>query len=191
MNFLKTTVIGGLVFLVPLGMLAVVLSEIYDVMAIVAEPMAESLPIDSLGGIAVANIIAILFILLVGFGAGLVARTRRAQKFAESMENKILQKIPGYSLIRGMTSSLAPEKAVKMHAVLVSLGYSSRLGLETDRTEEGDVIVYFPGSPNALSGEVHIVKSDQVTPVDRPVLTVMEHAEQLGGKTGDILADLG
>ena len=183
--------IGGLVFLVPLRMLAVVLGEVYDVMAIVAEPMADRLPIDTIGGIAMANIIAALFILLICFAAGLVARAPPAQKFADSMEKKILQKVPGYSLIRGMTSSLAPEKTGHMRAVLVSLGYSSRLGLETDRTEKGDVTVYFPGSPNALSGEVHIVKSDQVRPVDRSVLSVMEHAEQLGRKTGDILADLG
>lgn len=187
MNFIKTTVVGGLVFLVPLAVLSVVLSKVFGVMVAIAKPMADRMLIDSIGGVAIVNLIAVLIILLIYFVAGLIARTRLARKFAESIENRILQKVPGYSLIRGMTSSLAPEKTVHMRAVLVSLGYSSQVGLETDRTKDGNVTVYFPGSPNAWSGELHVVKSEQITPVDRPVMAVIEHAEQLGSMSSEFL----
>ena len=101
MNFLKTTVIGGLVFLVPVAVLILVLGKVFGVMVAIAEPMAHKIPIDSIGGIAIANVIAVMIILLICFAAGLVARTQPAQKFANSIENAVLQKIPGYSLIRG------------------------------------------------------------------------------------------
>ena len=39
MNFIKTTVIGGLVFLVPLAVLGVVLSKVFGVLVAIAEPM--------------------------------------------------------------------------------------------------------------------------------------------------------
>jgi uncharacterized membrane protein len=188
LNFLKTTVIGGLVFLVPVAVLILVLAKVFGVMVAIAEPMADKIPMNSIGGIAIANVIAVMIILLICFAAGLVARTRPAQKFANSIENAVLQKIPGYSLIRGMTSSLTPDKTAHMHAVLVSLGYTSRIGLEADRTEDGNVTVYFPGSPNAWSGELHIVKSDQITPVERPMMAVIEHAEQLGSTTSEFLS---
>lgn len=187
MNFVKTTITGGLVFLVPVVALVVVLIKVFEVMLAIADPMADVLPIDSIGGVAIANIIAVLFILLICFVAGLVARAGPAKRFAESIENAILQKIPGYSLVKGLTSSLTPEKTAHMHAVLVALGYSSRVGLEVDRVGADKVSVYFPGSPNAWSGEVHIVDSDQVTPVDRPISWVIEHAEQLGRDSDGIL----
>lgn len=188
MNFIKTTITGGLVFLLPVVALVVVLIKVFEVMLAVADPMADVVPIDSIGGVATANIIAALIILLICFAAGLVAKAGPAQRFAETVENAILQKIPGYSLVKGMTSGLTPEKTAHMHAVLVSLGYSSRVGLEVDRFGADKVSVYFPGSPNAWSGEVHIVDSDQITPIDRPISWVIEHAEQLGRDSDDILS---
>lgn len=187
MNFIKTTIIGGLVFLVPVVALVVVLAKVNEVMLAVAEPMAEVFPIDYVGGIALANIIAVLIIMLICFLAGLVARAGPAQKFADAIENAILHKIPGYALVKGMTNSLAPEKTAHMNAVLVSLGYSSRVGLEVNRTENGRVSVYFPGSPNAWSGEVHVVPSEQVEPLNAPVAAVIENAEMLGCNSHDIL----
>jgi len=64
----------------------------------------------------------------------------------------------------------------------VTLGYSSRVGIEADRTKEGILTVYLPGSPNAWSDEVHIVKSDQNTPIDRPVMAAIgsDKLHQLG-----------
>jgi uncharacterized membrane protein len=187
MNFIKTTIIGGLVFLVPVVALVLVLAKVYEVMLAVAEPMADVFPMDHIGGVALANIIAVLIVMLICFLAGLVARAGPAQRFADAVENAILNKIPGYALVKGMTNSLAPEKTAHMHAVLVSLGYSSRVGLEVDRTESGKVSVYFPGSPNAWSGEVHVVPADQVESLNTPVAAVIEHAEMLGRSSHDIL----
>ena len=39
-HFLKTTIIGGLLFLVPVGVLVIVLAKVVDLMLLVAEPMA-------------------------------------------------------------------------------------------------------------------------------------------------------
>ena len=52
MNFLKTTVIGGLLFLVPLVVLGLVVAKAISVMLVVAEPMAAIFPLDSIGGLA-------------------------------------------------------------------------------------------------------------------------------------------
>ena len=180
MNFVKTTVIGGLVFLVPVVALVVVFIKVYEVMIQVAEPMADIIPLDSVGGIAMANIVAALIILLLCFVAGLIARAGPAQKLADAAENAILQKIPGYSLVKGMTSTLTPEKTAHMHPVLVSLGYTSRVGLEVEKIGADRMSIYFPGSPNAWSGEVHVVNIDQVERLDKPFAAVIEHAEQLG-----------
>jgi uncharacterized membrane protein len=188
MNFIKTTVLGGLVFLVPVVALVLVLGKVYEVMLTVAEPMAELVPLDVIGGVAIANVIAVLIILFSCFAAGLVARAGPAKRFAAMVENAILQKIPGYSMIKGMTASLTPEKTAQMHAVLVSLGYSERVGLATGRMDDGRVTVYFPGSPNAWSGEVHVVPADQVEQLEVPITAVIEHAELLGRDSRDILA---
>lgn len=180
MSFIKTTIVGGLLFLVPVVVVILVVGEALTLMMAVAGPMAGALPIDSLGGVAMANIVAALLILLVCFAAGLVARTSTAQRFARSLEDSILQKIPGYSLVRGITSSLSTENVEGMRVVLVSLGYSSRVGVEIERVGSERVVVYFPGAPNAWAGEVHVVEAQQVERLDCPLTTFIDHAERLG-----------
>ena len=189
MNFLKTTVIGGLVFLVPLVVLGLIIIKAIGFMLVIAEPMARFLPVDSIGGIALINVVALLIVLLICFLAGLVARSERAQKLVNAAEDKILQRIPGYTMIKGVKTALKPDDDTDLRPVLVSFSSSARLGLEVERVGENRSVVYFPESPNAWSGIVKIVPVDRVRYVDIPVMSVIEHAEQLGHGTGKLLAD--
>ncbi len=187
MKFVKTTIIGGVLFLVPVVVVILVVGKALSLMMAVAEPMAEFIPIDSLGGVAMANIIAALLILVLCFLAGLLARIGPAKRFARGVEDSILQKIPGYSLVKGITTSLSAEDADEMHVALVTLGYSKRLGVEIERIANEQVVVYFPGAPNAWSGEVHVVKKDQVERLDCPLTTFIDHAERIGRGSGAYL----
>jgi uncharacterized membrane protein len=187
MNFLKTTVIGGLLFLVPLVVLGLVVAKAISVLLVVAEPMAAIIPLESIGGIALANVIAAGIILLVCFLAGLLARTESAKKVVDSIESTVMHKIPGYTFLQGLTSTLNPEETSDLKPVLVSLGSSARIGLEVEHVGEDRIAVYFPGSPNAWSGIVQIVSADQIKPIDVSMMSVIEHAEQLGRGTHDLL----
>jgi len=187
MNFLKTTIIGGLVFLVPVVVLVVVIGEAAGIMSVIAEPMADLLPVDSIGGVALANVIALAILVLVCFLAGLVARTKRAQEIANTAESMLLQRIPGYTMIKGITSAFSPEQTAGLKPVLVSLERAQRVGVEVERVGADRVAVYFPGSPNAWSGIVQIVGTEQVEPLDVPLMSVMEHAEQLGKGAHELL----
>lgn len=187
MNFIKTTVIGGLVFLVPVVVIALVVVQAGEVMLAIAEPMAEVIPVESIGGIALANLMVAAILVIVCFLAGLLARTARARKLVESVETAVLQQIPGYSLVKGFSSALGPERTANMQPVLVFRGQTSRIGLEVERTDDDRVAVYFPGSPNAWSGIVEIVAADQVSPLDKPITAVFAHAEGLGRGTRSML----
>jgi uncharacterized membrane protein len=188
MNFLKTTLIGGLLFLVPLVVVGVVIGKAVGIMLVIAEPMAAFLPVESAAGVALANLIALACVVLLCFLAGLVGRTALAKAFSDKAESTILQKIPGYTFFKGMTSMLSPDENADLKAVLVSLEKAERLGLEVERVGTDRVAVYFPGSPNAWSGIVQIVSTDQVKPIDIPMMSVIEHAEQLGRGANKILA---
>ena len=63
-QFIKTTMLGGLIFLVPLFIVTIVLAKAHGLMVKVAKPFSALIPLDSIGGVAIANILAILAILL-------------------------------------------------------------------------------------------------------------------------------
>lgn len=181
MKFLKTTIIGGLLFLVPVVAVVMVVGKALNLMKTVAEPAAKVLPIDSLGGVAIVNVIAAVIVLLVCFLAGLLALTEPAKKIAAAIESALLSKIPGYTLAKGITDKLKSADIDGVHAALVTLGSSSRVSIEIERVSQDRVVVYVPSSPNPWTGEVYVVKSDQVERLDCPITAVIDHAEQLGG----------
>lgn len=187
MQFLKATFVGGLIFLVPVVVLLLILDQAIDVMLVVAEPLADLIPLDSIAGIATANIIAFVTILIICLFAGLVARTKPVQRFAEKVENGVLGWLPGYAMIRSLAKSFDPGQQADLKPVLVDFGLRARVGLEVERVGKDRRAVYFPGSPNAWSGIVEIVSADLVKRLDVPVTEVLSHAELMGKRSEELL----
>lgn len=179
-EFIKSTVIGGVVFLVPIVILVVVLAKAFEIMKALAAPLANTMPIDTVGGFAVANLITIAFIVLVCFFAGLAARTSLAGKFVDMLESKLLYKIPLYAFAKNMTERVAGIKSEGLTPVLAPTVNGWQVALEIERIEGGSVAVYLPGSPNPWSGSVSIFQEDVIKPLDIPLSAVIVYCEGFG-----------
>ena len=187
-NFIKTTVIGGLLFLVPVVVLIVVLIQAFGLMLQVAEPIGELFPIDSIGGVALANILVVLLILLICFIAGLFATKKVFSRFQDYIESKILLKIPGYGLVKGITNSMkmSEEASKNFLPVLVRLADFEQLGFEIERAENEKAVVYLPGSPNPWSGIVVMADVGNITRLDINVPDALAYMERLGVGSADL-----
>ena len=188
-NFIKTTVIGGLLFLVPVVVLIFVLMQAFGLMLQVAEPIGELIPIESIGGVALANIIVVLLILIICFIAGLFATKRVFTRFQDYIESKILLKIPGYGLVKGITNSLkmSEEASKNFLPVLVRLADFEQLGFEIERADDKKAVVYLPGSPNPWSGTVVLTDVEQITRLDITVPDALAYMERLGIGSADLI----
>lgn len=187
-QFTFTTVIGGILFLVPVVFLGYVLIQANGVMIQIAEPMADWLPIDSVGGVAPANLIAILAIILVLFIAGLVARNALAHGLVKKLDSSVLMKVPGYSLVKGIKSGFDREETNQFRPVALALGSAERVGFEIQKLSDGRSMVFLPSVPNAFSGITQILPPDQVTYLDVPITTIMELTEKYGSGVDELLA---
>jgi uncharacterized membrane protein len=187
-RFIRTTVIGGVVFLVPFIVIVFVLGKAFQLMSHVAAPLSKVVPLETVGDIAVVNLIAIGLILLLCFLAGLIARTAVADSLVHGLETRVLSHIPIYEFVKGMTSSVVEaEKGEAMTPVLVRLDDYAQLAFEMERTGTGDVVVYLPGAPNPWSGAVCIVSPDRVTPLGASVLAAVQNIKHLGKGTGALV----
>lgn len=179
-SFFKTTVIGGLLFLVPVVVLILVLNEARELMLMVADPMADWFPVESVGGVALANVIAVVALLLICFVAGLVARAEFLRKAIESIESKVINKLPGYVLIKGMFSGFGEDETQHLYPVLARVANTGRVGLEIERMADGQAVILIPSSPNPWSGEVHLIDQDDVKRLEVPMTGYMEFVERFG-----------
>lgn len=166
-GFIKTTLIGGLIFLIPFVVVISVLGKAVSTMIVVAKPLVKTIPLDSIGGIAVINILAVLLVVLLCFLAGLLARSSAGKRSFMWIDSKLIMMIPGYSFIKGFTGTLESDESQKiMKPVLAKLDDQTLLGFEIERLSDGQVVVFLPGSPDTTSGTVAYMTEDRIERVD-------------------------
>ena len=187
-QFLTTTVIGGIVFLVPIIVCIVILGKAFDIMRKLAVPLARALPIDSVVGLFIADLIAILAIVIICFIAGLVAKTALASRLVTWLESNLLSRIPVYTFVKGMTDSVAGlEDSENLKPVLARYDDNWQIAFEVERIEGQYVSLYVPGAPDPWSGGIIIMSADRVQPLDIPMNVAIRNVRRLGQGTNDLL----
>jgi uncharacterized membrane protein len=186
--FMKATIMGGVLFLVPLIVITFVLGKALQIAIKVAEPLAHYIPVGRVAGIAIADLIACGIIVFVCFVAGIFARSTRARAIMEKAENKVLWKLPGYGFVKGVTESLvADEKGMSLRPVLVRFDDNAQVAFEVERLPGGEVVVFLPSSPDPWSGGVAIMEASRVEALPGTMLATVQNLRQLGRGTQQIL----
>ena len=106
LKLIRTTIIGGIIFLIPVAILVAVVGQGLKIAVAIAKPVAAVLPVNMIGGVAVAHVLAIVLLLLICFMAGLLARLALARKAVDALEANVLSRIPAYALLKTKTQSI-------------------------------------------------------------------------------------
>lgn len=179
-KFIITTAIGGLLFLVPLAFVVIVFGKAYKIMAAVAKPLSERLPVDSIAGVGLIEILAIVLMLLACFLAGLLARGAAARALYRKLDGVLSELIPGYTWTKTVVHNLGGETHTdQFKPVLVAFDDQTQVAFEMERGE-GLVVVFIPGSPDVRSGSVAYVTPDRVRPLETSLLAVNRIMKHMG-----------
>lgn len=180
-QFLKSTVVGGLVVLVPVVVLGYIVLEAVNISRKALAPVLEWLPVKSVAGVSLGLLLAILFLILACFLAGLLAETTLVRAVISSAERFILSNIPGYALMKNVGEQLVGvEGKQSRRTVLVRFEVSCQLGIQMDTLPDGRCVVFVPGVPHSFSGELHIVHADRVEALDLSIAKTLEALSRLG-----------
>ncbi len=181
-GFLKTTAIGGLIFLLPLIVLAALLGQVVQIVIAVAEVLGEWLPVNTPGGWATVLGLAVLAIVLACFFAGLAARRSFARRFSETIEKNLSMIFPRYVILKDqMAGTLGGnETKPQLKPIWVRLHDRAQLALEVERGPDSLVTVYLPGSPDPWAGSLVYLKAAQVESLDVKFADAVGICEQLG-----------
>lgn len=166
---MKTTILGGALFLVPLAFVAIVLGKAFEVSMLLAAPLDGLIPLERVAGIALANIIAIVLILAICFAAGLAARSGMFAKRVSRLDSILIDVIPGYAVAKGMVAGIAGKDDAMsvLRPVHVRFDDYDQIAFEVERLDDR-VTIFLPGSPSAWSGSSVMVDAARVTPLDLP-----------------------
>jgi uncharacterized membrane protein len=184
-GFVKTTAIGGLLFLLPLIVVGFFIGQLVPIVLTIAEFLGQNLPgsFRTPTGIAFLISLSIAVLLFICFVCGLLARRSLIKNIAATFEKRLLMLFPRYAILKDqMADTIGGDQAkTRMKPVLVRFDEYARLGFETERDEsQGYVAVYLPGAPDAWAGRVALVESQRVELLDIPFGELVSTCEQLG-----------
>lgn len=165
-NFLRTTLIGGVVALAPLTLIILLFRWVINLIGRNLTPLVDTLLQDpdpnpyfkfALYIITFAAILVFFFII------GLIVRTR-LRVILNRAEDLYLQKIPGYKLAKETVQQFfGKNRSFFKEVVLVDIFNSGALmtGFITD--DQGEVItVFVPTGPNPTSGNIYHLQKEKV-----------------------------
>ncbi len=189
--FVKTMILGGLLFLFPLVIVTAVVGKAFRLMLSVTEPLDDVIPADSVADVAVINLVAIAALLVGCFVAGLVAQSKIGRRVYRAADTNLEGIIPGYAALKARLGSAvgSEERRKAFKTVFVRFDDQSQIAFEVERLADGRVTVFLPGAPDPWSGSVLVVDADRVTPLDLEILPVSRTFKNLGRGTAAALGE--
>lgn len=189
MKFVKSTLIGGIFFLIPLTVLAMILGKIFTFFVKLTTPFKEWWPLDRVLGIVIADLTAIAIMILLCFLAGLFARGKTVAKFIAWLESRFLDNIPGYTFVKSMTGSVVGvEQETSLTPVLARFDDASQVAFKVESLPDGRVIVYIPGAPNPWSGSLFVMAGDRIEPIKCSLQQAVKNIQRLGTGSSELFA---
>lgn len=181
-GFLKTTAIGGLIFLLPLIVIGALIGQVAPIVMSVATVLSAYIPVKTPTGISILIGLSIGIVLLMCFAAGLIARWSIGRRLSRFVEKNLILLFPRYAIYREqLKGSIGGDhnKSV-MLPVLVRFNDVTRLAFEVERSEGQLVSLYLPTSPDPWSGSVIFMSPDRVEPLNIPFSEALGICERMG-----------
>jgi uncharacterized membrane protein len=187
-KFLRATLVGGVMFLVPVVVLAVILGKALEIARKVTDPLAARIPVHSVIGLQTPTLLAAFLIVLLCFLAGLLARMRTAARAVRWLESTLLSNIPGYEFFKAVSGRMiGADVEGAPQAVLVYTGDSWQIGFEFERLDNGLAAVYVPEGPACASGPVMFVPPERLSPLGLSPAAAMKCLRRLGAGSNALL----
>lgn len=191
-NFLRTTLIGGVVALAPLTLIILLFRWVINLIGRSLTPLVDTILQDPDPDPYLKFAIYLLSfaaILLLFFIIGLIIRSRWF-KFLNKAEDRYLLKVPGYKIAKETVQQFfGKNKSFFKEVVLVDIFNTGvfMTGFITD--DQGEVIsVFVPTGPNPTSGNIYHMPKDRVLKTSATVEVGMKTIISCGAGSSEVFA---
>jgi uncharacterized membrane protein len=196
-NFIKKSVIGGLLIISPVVILIFALRWAFRSVAHFIQPLAEPIARQVNAPDLVIDLLVILLILLVCFIVGNIAATSTGKWLHHRFDSALAKLAPGYNLVRDIIQQLfgsdgnSPfNNGEVARAKLFGPDIATEvIGIITSKHDNGWVTLFVPTGPNPTSGMIYQLPATQVqilpnVKVDQALKTIIA----CGAGSGELLA---
>jgi uncharacterized membrane protein len=185
-EFLKTTLIGGLLIVVPVYLTVLLLGKALKGMVALLGPIVALFP-ESLHHFA--QIIAIALVVVVCFMLGLIARTGLGRRAIAAFEQRELERMPGFAMVRSVVRRVSGSSDdAQFQPVLVETDEETLTpGFIVEELDDHRLVVLVPSVPTPAAGSLYIMPRQRVHWVDVPVTEAIGVITRWGSGTSKLV----
>jgi uncharacterized membrane protein len=177
----KSTLIGGLLVVLPIYLSILLLVKTIAGILALLSPITEAIP----AGAQFRQAIAIAIALAVCLVAGLVVRTGLGLRAKNAFERSVLERIPGYALMRGLAARMSGDGGDgAFQPALVELEDALSPAFIIEELEDGRYTVLVPSVPTPAAGALFILPRERVHPLDVPFTQAVKVISKWGEGAG-------
>lgn len=183
-EFTRTTLVGGVLVVLPVYLsVLLLLKAILGLRELVA-PIAQGLPVS----LQFPEVIALLLLIAVSFVCGIAVRTGPGLRAKNAIERTLLEKIPGYALIRGLAGRLVGKTEEETFTVvLAEIEEALVPAFLVEDCGEDQCAIFVPSVPTPAAGAIYIIPKSRVHPVDVPFTQAVSVISKWGAGAGGLL----
>ena len=184
-EFVTNAVIGGLLVLLPIYLAVLLLLKGMKAVVSLVRPISALLP----DWLPAENFLSVLVVLIACFFVGAAVRTRAGRAIGARMEVAVLGKIPGYTMIRGLTQRIAGDTSENVwKPALVEIEDALVPAFIIEEHDDGHFTVFVPSVPTPFAGAVYILNAARVHPIDVPFAQALQTISKWGSGSKALVA---
>lgn len=188
LKIIKTTLLGGVFFLVPLILLIVLLEKGYVILQKITLPLVSHLPRIKVLGLALEELAGIIILVFICLIAGLFSRSTRARKVIQKLEDSVLSFVPGYSFMKKTNENIMGlESNEDLKVVLVPTDAGLQFAFVVEQINENNFAVFVPDAPNPWSGSVCFVEKKDIKEIEITQKEALACIRKLGYGSKELL----
>jgi len=179
------TLVAGILVVAPVYLCVLLLLKAMTSLAGLLKPVAELLP-QWLPG---EQVLSLLLLLLICFFVGVAMRTSAGRAIGRGIEHSLLEKIPGYMLLRSLTQRVAGNSEDETwKPALAEIEHSLVPAFIIEEHADGRYTVFVPSVPTPFAGAVYVLTADRVHRVNAAFTQALKAVSRWGMGCKDLVA---
>ena len=184
-GFFAGALISGLLVVVPVYLAVLLLLKAMQSVVGVVRPIAAFLP----EWLPAEDLLSLLLVLVLCFLVGVAVRTRMGQAARDWVEKSLFQRIPGYTVFRGLAQQLSGQnRESAWKPALVETGDGLVPGFIIEELDDGQLTVFIPSVPTPFAGAVLVLARERVHALDVPFTSAIQVISKWGSGSKTLVA---
>jgi uncharacterized membrane protein len=177
-SFTKTTIMGGIIFLIPFFIIVIVVIKAYEILRKIIGPLVTQFGIQHLLGKATVTLVISFILVLVCFLVGLLVRSGSIRDNFPQLDAMAIKMIPGYELLKAQSGeSGVTDWRNTWQAIYLKTTEGWRIAFVVELNAGAFSTIFIPDAPKMETGQVKLVSLQSIEFLP---LTVKQAHQYLG-----------